>query len=87
MTWGEIRAIAVKNVACGYCEASPGSRCRTTSGEVARYPHQRRVDPIQTAWSEGWRDGRNDTLDAFDRTDIRHFTRMLEVRRAERGAS
>lgn len=83
MTWREIQQSAVDNIWCPYCGAEPGQFCVTSSDARATWPHARRTQPIQSAWSSGYMEGEQDVLDqALDSPDW--FARRIERHRQSR---
>lgn len=52
---------AALGIACPFCEAAIGQRCRTVSGKVT-LTHADRSRPVMEAWKLGHRDGLVDAL-------------------------
>lgn len=69
---------------CHYCGARPGERCRAkNSRRRSAYTHEMRVGPIREAYYEGYEEGQEGILDAYD-DHIPYFNRMLLLRREAR---
>ena len=54
-----------ETIACPFCGAQPGQRCRTQTGRRATYSHVARTGPFYTAWCEGFEEGQEDILGAL----------------------
>jgi hypothetical protein len=84
MTWEEMKAAAVANIACPYCGAPTGQNCASRSGKPVSFgTHTRRVRPIQQAWWSGYSEARDRALDdAIDHPE--HWAFLVEKRRQYR---
>lgn len=83
MTWNEMAETAVGVIPCGYCGATAGHACVTSSGRKATRVHWTRMRPIQQAWADGYQEGEQDLLGAaIDSPEW--FARRVEAHRRDR---
>jgi len=66
----EFVAIAVGNITCPRCGATPGQVCVTRSSNRATQAHSARIRPIVDMWRKGYGEGIRDALEEVKRAGV-----------------
>jgi hypothetical protein len=86
-----LEGLAVK-MQCDYCGVTSGHWCRTSSGNISKRLHGRRIDPLYRLLSQSYLEGERDGL-AYalrfegDETRLTRYLRSIERNLADREAS